>query len=184
MSIKMSPKNSTQGNLSSEEVKRILSGAQTYRQVTPEEAKEILTYSVGDAIRDDLQNVLSNLSEEVIKESPRVYDQCEEEIAEYHRNSCIILDMENIESCKKIVDVLESKGGEIIRSIESNINEFWIWIGAAFSQEVQFDNISLFAEWASKYELTVHTGADNTNSLLIGFMVKIGKYVKVIGEDN
>ena len=161
MSVKMTPKKT---NL-------IPSNRNSSQALTPNEVKDILTSSI-ELTEEDFYAAL--------KMMPEIYEQCEEEIRAYHDNSCIVLDQDNIKACKDIIHVLDAKGGEVLRSIESNLNEFWIWIGASFNKSISFtDDLPLLLDWIRKFEITIHTNSSDNGIFSIGFIIQIGKYVNL-----
>lgn len=164
MNVKITPK----------KINFISSNCNSSKVLTPNEVKDILTSSI-ELTEEDFYAAL--------KMMPDIYEQCEKEIQTYHDNSCIVLDQGNIEACKDIIHVLDAKGGEILRSIESNLNEFWIWIGASFNKSISFtDDLPLLLDWIRKFEITIHTNSSDNGIFSIGFMIQIGKYVNLKGE--
>lgn len=144
------------------------------QRLTPDEVKEILTSTI-ELTEDDFCDAL--------KMMPNLYEQCESEIKTYHDNSCIFLNKENVEECKRIIDIFKKKGGDVLRSVESNLNELWIWIGAKFDKSICFaDDLPLLLDWIGKYEITIHTNSCDNGIYSVGFMVQIGKYVNLRGE--
>lgn len=148
-------------------------GADEERRMTPDEVKQVLTYTCYDALND----VYKADADEALGIAAEIGAEYEKALAEYHKNCNTLVDIRSVKLCHNIVRYLSEMGGEVECTTDATESTFGISVDAYFSEIVSFaEDMEMFRSLLEQSEFRANVPY-NGNKVCLSFYVQIGRYI-------